>query len=172
MRNKYQYPGQKNGRATISRVTLHLEFKIFDRSLVINNSSTPENYLSVSKIGQKTKQENLSSVNGQRIRLVAEIRCDYEECPYPKEGIKSINRKVEVPGIAKRLKLKGEIIIEAEIDKYGFVRDTRVINGIGYGCDSSVQSAIMNTVFSPAKSKGIEVDSKVTIYFPFDYTEY
>jgi len=165
-------PGQKNGRAAVSRVTLHLKFKIFDRSLVINNSNTPENYKSVVINEQKLKQENIESVDDGRIRLVTEIKCDYEECPYPKEGIKSINRKVEVPGIAKRLKLKGEIIIEAEIDKLGYVRDTRVINGIGYGCDSSVQSAIMNTIFSPAKSNGEEVDSKITIYFPFDYSEY
>lgn len=171
-------PGQRNGRAAVSRVTLNIEFKIFDRSLVLNNTVQREEYLTQLQSQEKAATEKVTTTSSpaasqtERVRLVTEIKCDYEECPYPVNGIKSINRKLEVPAIAKRIKLKGEIVIEAEIDKFGIVKDTRVINGIGYGCDTSVQSAIMSTNFNPAKQKGNVVDSKVLIFFPFNYEEY
>ena len=49
------------------------------------------------------------------------------------------------------------------------MHDTNVIEGVGYGCDEAVESALMKTKFTPGKKAGNEVDSKVIIYFPFNY---
>lgn len=152
-------PGQTAGKPVESRVTLHVQFKIFDRNLVAKNPAI-------------SKKENKVPVNYVPESLTkTEIQCDYEECPYPKGGLKSINDNLEIPQIAKRLKLKGEIIIDAEIDEFGIVVDTKIIKGIGYGCDEAVESALYKTPFHPAKNNGHELKSRVRIIFPFSYED-
>ena len=182
-------PGQKDGRIVEANVTINVEFKIVDQSLIkygkdeLTSKLLNENSLNkVVGISESIQQANIS-VNGNNpekssvdnyyknlIRQIPEIRCeDADVCPYPEAGIKSIEKYVAVPFIAKRLKLKGEIEIEAIIDKYGIVKETKVIKGIGYGCDEAVGSALMRTTFTPAKKNGKEIDSKVIVIFPFNY---
>ncbi|MGK9368939.1 TonB family protein [Melioribacter sp. Ez-97] len=152
-------PGQTAGKPVESRVTLYVQFKIFDRNLAAKNSETI-----VSKMDTETVTPPDKSTK-------TEIICDYEECPYPKGGLKSINDNLEIPQIAKRLKLKGEIVIEAEINEFGIVIDTKILKGIGYGCDDAVESALYRTAFNPARDNGKEVKSRVKIIFPFSYED-
>ncbi len=168
-------PGQKDGKVVPSRVTLKVEFKIFDKTVVLNNGLNNEKDKAEKKdvqlnAGIQTKNTPVDQTN-QDIRKKTEIICNYEECPYPVGGLRSINDHLEIPFIAKRLKLKGEIIIEATIDKFGIVRDTKVIQGIGYGCDEAVESALMRTKFNPARLSNNDVDAVVKIIFPFDYND-
>jgi TonB family protein len=150
-------PGQTAGKPVESRVTLYVQFKIFDRTLVAKN---PDVLNAEKNIEIQAPTDNLTKT---------EILCDNEECPYPKGGLKSINDNLEIPQIAKRLKLKGEIVIEAEINEFGIVVDTKILKGIGYGCDEAVESALYRTSFSPARNNGREVKSRVKIIFPFSY---
>jgi len=168
-------PGQKDGKVVPSRVTLKVEFKIFDKTVVLNNGLNNEknkvektNVPLDSDIKTNTTSETQTNKN---IRKKTEIICNYDECPYPVGGLRSINDHLEIPFIAKRLKLQGEIIIEATIDKFGIVRDTKVIQGIGYGCDEAVESALMRTKFNPARLSNNDVDAVVKIIFPFDYND-
>jgi len=168
-------PGQKDGKVVPSRVTLKVEFKIFDKTVVFNNGLNNEknkvektNVPLDSDIKTNTTSETQTNKN---IRKKTEIICNYDECPYPVGGLRSINNHLEIPFIAKRLKLQGEIIIEATIDKFGIVRDTKVIQGIGYGCDEAVESALMRTKFNPARLSNNDVDAVVKIIFPFDYND-
>lgn len=176
-------PGQKDGKVTSSRVTLKIEFKIFDLSNKVDTSSRFNKSL-IAKSSSENSHVNNTQIQSKAVNDIkvleqtknilkqkTEITCNYEECPYPVGGLRSINDHLEIPAIAKRLKLNGNIIIEAYIDKYGIVRDTKVIQGIGYGCDDAVESAILQTKFNPARSNGKEVDSKTIIIFPFDYNE-
>ncbi|MDQ7815859.1 MAG: TonB family protein [Melioribacteraceae bacterium] len=157
-------PGQNLGKVVESKVTLNIEFKIFDRSLIQDNGNTanqiPVKTNSVSKEIAKNLESN-----------IAKIKCDFEECPVPVNGIKSINEYFIVPSIAKRLKIKGDIIIEIILDKYGIVKDTKIIKGVGYGIDDSLEIAILKTRFIPAKSKGEDIDSKFQINYLFSYEE-
>ncbi len=182
-------PGQKDGKIVEANVTINVEFKIVDQSLVKYNKSELASKLSndnkwnkavdiseTSEQPESSKNENSQETGGvdnyykNIVRQIPEIRCeDADVCPYPEAGIKSIAKYVAVPFIAKRLKLKGEIEIEALIDKYGIVKETKVIKGIGYGCDEAVGSALMRTNFTPAKKDGKEIDSKVKVFFPFNY---
>ncbi|MEJ5350202.1 MAG: TonB family protein [Melioribacteraceae bacterium] len=167
-------PGQKDGKVVPSRVTLKVEFKIFDKTVVINNGKNEKTEVEKSDIQLQSNIQTKASLENQtekEIRKKTEIICDYEDCPYPVGGLRSINDHLEIPFIAKRLKLKGEIIIEATIDKFGIVRDTKVIKGIGYGCDDAVESAIMRTKFNPARLSGKDIDAVVKIIFPFSYDD-
>ena len=180
-------PGQKMNKIVESHVTLNIDFKIVDRSFVKNGTDLAKAKDMLNKTIQNTTAENKVNVENDKetveqnkpiaelkseLKQTIEIKCDnVDECPSPENGKESIYKNLVVPFIAKRLKLKGEIIIEANIDKYGITRDTKVISGIGYGCDDAVESALMRTKFYPAKKSGIEVDSKITVYFPFSYEE-
>ncbi len=157
-------PGQNFGKIVESKVTLNIEFKIFDRSLIQANGNN------VSQIPAKTNfvsKENAKSLETN----IAKIKCDYEECPVPVNGVKSINEYFIVPSIAKRLKIRGELIIEVVLDSYGIVKDTKIIKGIGYGIDDSLEIAILKTKFYPAKSKGENIDSKFQLYYLFSYDD-
>lgn len=164
-------PGQKDGKVTSSRVTLNIEFKIFDRSLIAKNSSENSQKSGLQNQSEVIKEDRITEPGKDILLHKTEITCKYEECPYPVGGLRSINDHLEIPSIAKRLKLKGNIVLEAYIDKFGIVRDTKVINGIGYGCDDAVESAVLQTKFNPAKSNGQEINANVIIIFPFDYND-
>ncbi len=161
-------PGQDKGKTVAAKLTINVEFKIFDEpdKLAKDMAAQTPTISAVEKKEIEPKPEETTKTN---IYNIASIRCDYEECAYPIYGIKSINKNFEVPSIAKRLKLNGEIIIEANIDKYGIVTDTKVIKGIGYGCDEALQSALLKTKFTPSKQKGESIDSVIKVIYQFNY---
>lgn len=151
-------PGQNFGKVVESKVTLNIEFKIFDRSLIQNNNVNNGNQNQVNK--SIDEQKNIiKPIN------VLSIKCDEPVCPRPIGGVDAIIEQFEVPNVAKRLKVKGEIIIEADIDKFGIVRDTKLIKGVGYGCDDALEIAILRTKFVSAKNGGVDVDSKITVNY-------
>lgn len=92
--------------------------------------------------------------------------CNVDKCPEPKGGMASIMAKFKVPSKAKELKLYGDIVVSAEIDKYGNVRNTRVLKDIGYGCDIAAEVAVLDTKFNPGKINGERVDSELIIIIP------
>lgn len=151
-------PGQNFGKVVESKVTLNIEFKIFDRSLIQSNNEVNGN----KNTEIKTKIEN--PVSSKPLNVLT-IKCNEPVCPRPIGGVDAIIEKFEVPSVAKRLKIKGEIIIEADIDKFGIVKDTRLIKGVGYGCDDALEIAILRTKFVSAKNSGIDVDSKITVNY-------
>jgi TonB family protein len=154
-------PGQNNNRAVFSRVTIEVEFKIFNNSSVESKNVNNKNDLSKSK--------NFNDIENKSALKSITIECDIEECPFPIGGMKTIIGNLIIPSIAKRLKLKGAIIIEALIDNYGIAQNTVTKKGIGYGCDDAVESAIMRTKFKPGRKGGSEISSIITIHFPFSY---
>jgi TonB family protein len=168
-------PGQNNGKNTQSTVSIRVEFAIENNTFVdngkraeldnlIRNNNTVEN--------ESALANKKDSIEKSIVQQNSEIICsDADNCPYPESGIKEINKNLSIPFIAKRLKLKGNIEVEAIIDKYGFAHDTKTIKGIGYGCDEAVESALMHTKFTPAKKNGKEIDSKILLIFPFNYEE-
>ncbi len=119
-------------------------------------NSVPEKEISA-------KEETYSS---DQIKLLS---CDAEECPEPKGGVEKIKENLFIPTKVKKLKLEGTVIVEAEIDQYGYVRDTHVIQKMGHGCDESAEVAILDTHFTPAKNNGKKVRCKLKIAIPFSY---
>jgi TonB family protein len=168
-------PGQNNGKNTLATVSIKVEYAIENKTFSDNTKNNEiENLNPEKKIVENENSEEKK--NDDEIKNViqqkAEIICkEADECPHPENGIKEINKNLSIPFIAKRLKLKGSIEIEAIIDKYGFAHEAKTIKGIGYGCDEAVESALMHTKFSPAKRNGEEIDSKILLIYPFNYEE-
>lgn len=151
-------PGQNFGKVVESRVTLNVEFKIFDRMLIQNNRANNNGNIS----NAKTAVENKVTKNPTDLLT---IKCEEQVCPRPIGGLDAIIENFEIPPVARRLKIKGEIVVEALVDKYGIVRDTKVIKGVGYGCDDALESALLKTKFVSAKNSGVDVDSKMTVRY-------
>lgn len=160
-------PGLKDGVPADARLTINVEFKIFDKTLIAKNDLIIEQpQINLDKEEIKKDSEEIYNTN---VYNIASINCDYEECAYPVYGIKSINANFVVPDIAKRLKLNGQIIVEAQVDMNGFVTDTKVLKGIGYGCDEALQSALLKTKFNPSKQNGESINSTIKIIYHFNY---
>lgn len=160
-------PGQNKGKIVESHVTLTIDFKINEQQkLAANNFRALTNKPSVQSDNRINFENNQV---GNKLEKKY-YQCSIDECAEPVGGLEAIIEKINIPAVAKRLKLKGDITVEATVDRFGLVRDTKIINGIGYGCDSAVESAIFAVKFIPGKQNSKEVESKVILIIPFDYS--
>lgn len=90
----------------------------------------------------------------------------------PIGGMGVIYKKLIYPEIARANKVKGIVEIIAFIDEVGMVQDTKVLKGIGYGCDESAQTAVKYTRFEPGELNGNPVKSQLKISVEFkNYNE-
>ncbi len=71
-----------------------------------------------------------------------------------------------MPSLVKRKELEGEVIVETTVDKFGIVRDTKVLSGLGYGCDIAVEVAILQTKFENGVQNGEPTRCIVKIRVP------
>ncbi|MFH1526879.1 MAG: TonB family protein, partial [Bacteroidota bacterium] len=94
------------------------------------------------------------------------FECNVDKCPRPIGGLNAILKNLVVPQRVIRLKLEGEVIVEAEVDKYGLVRDTKVLQKMGHGADEAVEVAILNTQFEPGILNGEIVRTSVIVKVP------
>ena len=94
------------------------------------------------------------------------MECSVDVCPEPKGGMAAIMEHFKVPRKAYQLRLNGNVVVSADIDKYGNVRDTRVVQGLGYGCDEAAEVAILDTRFKPGVQNGERVRTSVIIVIP------
>lgn len=94
------------------------------------------------------------------------LECDADVCPQPKGGFEAILKNLVTPQSAFRKDIKGDVIVIASVDKFGFVRDTKVIQGLGYGCDEAVEVAILGTRFFPAEENGEKIGADIIISVP------
>lgn len=87
--------------------------------------------------------------------------------PKPVGGISEIYQKLVYPDSARSNNIQGTVDVIAFIDEKGNVVDTRVENGLGYGCDESAKTAVKYTKFEPGKLKGEAVKSQLKISLEF-----
>jgi TonB family protein len=93
-----------------------------------------------------------------------------EAIPYPVGGIERIlARTTSIPQKAIEQKIEGEVIFKVEVDKYGVVRDTKLIKGLGNGIDEAIEVGILDSPFRPAKINGQAVKGEVTLKIQFRY---
>ncbi len=152
-------PGELNGEIVATDVTFKLNFKI-------KEPKEPNNYIA----SKKSFEGNLKKGQGKdntNLKTTRFISCDLDKCPEPIGGITELLKKLRYPPQAKRNKISGDVLLEVTVDEFGFVTSSKVVKGIGYGCDEAAQSAVIKTQFSPAKVDGKEVDSVIKINVPF-----
>ncbi|MBU2493553.1 MAG: TonB family protein [Bacteroidetes bacterium] len=94
------------------------------------------------------------------------MECDADVCPVPKGGFEQILKNLVTPLSAFRKNIKGDVILIAAVDEFGYVRDTKVIQGLGYGCDEAVEVAVLGTRFEPAVKNGKKTGADIIISVP------
>jgi len=141
----------KNEIAVITEIPLSIEFKIPKQQEKLIANQEP-----VSNPAIKF-EEHLSVI------------CEADRCPRPEDDLETIYSRFETPTVAIALKLRGMIIIEGIVDKEGNLKQTKIIDGIGYGCDQLVENSLKKSKFNPAIKKGEPVEAKIVLSFPFSY---
>jgi TonB family protein len=86
-----------------------------------------------------------------------------EVMPEPIGGISAIQKRVIYPEIARKAGIQGKVFVQAFIDEKGDVIKTKILKGIGSGCDESALNAVKETKFTPAKQKDKLVKVQVVI---------
>lgn len=177
LKNTRFVPAKDNEKYISSEITITIKFKLDKNTLQKFKESqltiAVADSLNKSTINLPIKSKPDSSakltdkINKEIItKPVSRIECNAAFHPVPEKGFAEIISRLDIPAHAKKNNLKGEVIIETVIDDFGFVRDTKLIKGIGYGYDDAVEFAVIGTKFNPAKNpdkKEIQVTARVII---------
>ncbi len=146
----------KNGEPFRSEIELALEFRLPKVKETIAEI-TKEEIAKAAEPEKRKFEEHLS------------VMCEADRCPRPEDDLETIYSRFQIPTVAKGLKLRGMIIFEGFVDKFGTLTQTKIIEGIGYGCDQLVENALKQSKFTPATKKGEAIDAKIILSFPFSY---
>lgn len=160
-------PGEKEDKPVSSKVLFKIPFMLNGKILYAtskNENTTPIKEMNgeTNSIDEKVETEQIETPEV----IIRIFDCDIDACPKPKKGIKGILNNLVLPPVAKRLEIEGEVIVEAVVDIYGNVRDTKIVEGLGYGCDDAVEAAIFQTEFEPGILEGKQIRSTVKIRVP------
>lgn len=109
--------------------------------------------------------------NRQQQKEERELLCDADICPKPAGGMESIYEKLEYPKHAKIYGLEGVVKLIAAVNKNGRVISTKVIEGLGLGCDEAAEEAVKKTLFIPGQRNGEVVSSNITLDVEFELEE-
>ena len=85
----------------------------------------------------------------------------------PKELTKFIYANLRYPAAALEANVEGTVLMEYDIDYQGKVVETRVLQGLGYGCDEEAGRVIRLLKFDVGKNRGVKVlfHRKVRVQF-------
>lgn len=185
-------PGKKENRPVESKIVLNVEFKRTDQiaklqereqrakeiivpiekavDIPVRKEETVQQVIVKSEEKKEVKKPVETAAQIKVSETVkTEEQVPAESTPYPVGGIERIVARMRIPSKAVELRLEGEVVFRVGVDKYGVVRDTRLIKGIGNGADEAVEIAIMDSPFRPAKEEGKPVSGEITLKIPFSY---
>lgn len=85
----------------------------------------------------------------------------------PKEQTKFIYANLRYPKEAAAAEIEGTVFMEFDIDYKGTVVATRILKGLGHGCDEEAARVVKMLKFDVAKNRGIQVlfHQKIRIKF-------
>ena len=76
--------------------------------------------------------------------------------------------ELDYPLNAKRSRIEGTVIIEADIDNLGVLQGTKIIKSAGFGFDEAAASMLENSTFSPAVMDGRQVGVRMRFTIKFE----
>jgi len=87
----------------------------------------------------------------------------------PKELTKFIYENLRYPPEAVKAKVEGSVYLEYDIDFKGNVVETRIIQGLGFGCDEEAARVVRLLKFAVGRNRGVRVlfHQKAHIRFKF-----
>ena len=93
-----------------------------------------------------------------------------EVMPEPYGGMEALYKKIGYPYEAKEEEIEGTVKVLVFVDRDGEVLDVQVIEGIGYGCDEAVRTAILYHRFKPGLIRGqkVKVEMEISIEFKLE----
>ncbi len=149
--------------------------KIVKNEAPKNNVVTSKEVV-VNKSEKETIAENISREKSGDIEKKApeipaapKIVCLSASCATPVGGISSLIKHFKIPKRVIEKGIKGVVVINAVIDKYGYVTDTKVIKGLPYGANDAAEVAVLYTEFKPAIENGEKTSSVLEITLPVKY---
>ncbi len=148
-------PGQDESGVVVSSVTIQVEFKISEDDKQIQSVETKDSNSTVTE--QSFEPDKIQATKGE---------CGFDVCPEPVGGIETIINNINVPADSNFQDLFGTIIIRADIDRFGNVINTLVIDGINFEYNAAAETAVWATRFYPAVDNGVRVSSVSTIKIP------
>lgn len=179
VRNTRFIPGQVNGKTVKSNVSFKIRFRLKNKPLIASELSPVRKREQVvikrteSTHSDSAKSHSMIDSTGLKEKFVKDttnqsfINCEIQKCPQPKGGISKILENLKYPVTAERVGIQGEVIVKAVVDQYGFVLDTKIIKGLGYGCDEAAEMAVLKTEFKPAEDNNKPIKASVKIKIPF-----
>lgn len=90
------------------------------------------------------------------------------EFPGGKSGLaKFVREHLKYPKEALENKIEGKVFLSFKVDFDGTIKDVKVINGLGYGCDEEACRIIRLMKFTEAKNKGskVSIQRKLAVHF-------
>ncbi len=90
------------------------------------------------------------------------------EFPGGKTGLaKFIRKNLKYPKEALDNKIEGKVFLSFRVEFDGNIKDIKVINGLGYGCDEEACRVIGLMKFTEAKNKGskVSIKRKLAVHF-------
>ena len=90
-----------------------------------------------------------------------------EVMPEPYGGMEALYKKIGYPYKAKEEEIEGTVTALVFVDRDGEVLDVQILNGIGYGCDEAVKTAILYHRFKPGLIRGQKVKVQMEMSFEF-----
>ena len=85
----------------------------------------------------------------------------------PKAMMAFIKQSLKYPKEAHEAKIKGTVRVRIRINYKGIVENTKVIAGLGYGCDEEAQRVAGLLTFKMPKNRGIKAHFHRTLNFHF-----
>jgi TonB family protein len=82
-------------------------------------------------------------------------RSDFQGSPIPRAiigGDEELSKKIIYPEEAKKIGVSGSIMVHAFVDEKGNVVGTKLIRGIGFGCDEAALNAVRQAKFNPSET--------------------
>ena len=104
-----------------------------------------------------------------KIDVVDSIK--YSSLPKFILSIDSLSKLFEIPEIARRAGVEGNVNVKVKIDPKGKVTRAEIIKGIGGGCDESALDVILKAKFYPAKIKNEAIASELNIWVNFAWAK-
>ena len=90
-----------------------------------------------------------------------------EEMPELIGGLAALLREIKYPVIAKRAGVEGRVIVQFIVAEPGRVGESKVVRGIGAGCDEEALRALHTRRFRPGKQRGKAVRVKMSLPVTF-----
>jgi TonB family protein len=152
-------PGQLSGKTINVYCSIPVSFKKEGKTIPSDEQISDLLKVEVSLAKSDSLNEVPSETDNEPLQYVEQM----PEFPGGINGLmKYLSNNIEYPLYAEKNGISGRVIVQFIINKQGYVRNVRVIKGIGGGCDAE---AIRVVTIMPRWKPGIQKGKFVSVYF-------